>query len=560
MIQSIKQYLFNNKLFKRNYLINKRSRILFILKLLKMEWNSDKNFIQNQLDLQNNYILDLDENLNNIDYNTSNIQDNIQLYLNNNQNHFLYQNENNLNYNFLYNNIGYNLDNINNVSFRNPFLQKPENYILDNLNNDLEIPQNEKILQNNNNENSKEQKIKKHPFIVQQQHQQSMSTTSKGANSESISYNNEKESINNNVKKENYNGLSLKQRMKLKTAKTKKLLENKTKRTFEDECKENSDVENNETNEIIDNEINNNEINNNGINNNEIKNNKKNEISLKNLTPKEIKMYRNRISAQRSRDRQKKELCDLRTITKKLLEENENLRKEIIKRDNKINYIMQMICDKCREKLVKNFDENNNIDEYTDQITSSNILINKKKMALLMTGLLAVFCIFGVFMSPNLQKNNILRNLKEKNLNKEINNEEKRVNVPFLIEKDYTMRHQKELEKKIKINNTFENITDNSSNSSVSIDEDKTKNKNKNLMVPVSLFQNNNKFLNNINNKKNDETNFIESKNENNTKDDSKNSSHEITKNYPITVVNKEKENVNEGIIDEKKKIKNKEF
>ena len=525
----------------------------------KMEWkNSDQNFIQNQLDLQNNYILNLDENLNNIDYNTSNIQDNIQLYLNNNQNNFLDQNENNLNYCFLYNNLGYNLDNINYLDYRNPLLQKIENDFLDNPNNYLENFQKEKIVQNDK-EKIKEKKNKKHPFIVQQQ---SISTTSKCVNSDSISYNNEKESINNNfTKNENYQGLSLKQRMKLKTAKTKKLLENKTKRTFEDECKENSDIE---INEIINNEIINNKINNNEINNNEINKNKKNEISLKNLTAKEIKMYRNRISAQRSRDRQKKELCDLRMITKKLLEENENLRKEIKKRDNKINYLMKVICDKCREKLEKNFSENNDINEYTDQITSSNILINKKKMALLMTGLLAVFCIFGVFVSPSLQKNNILRNLKEKNLNKEVNNEEKRVNVPFLIEKDYTMRHQKKLEDKIKNNNTSDNSTsynntENSFNSNDSIDEDKIKNKNKNLMVPVSLFQANNKPLNNVN-KNNEEKSFNENKIENSIKNNDKDNINEKKENYPLLTNNNEKENVNERIINEKIKTGNKEF
>ena len=115
----------------------------------KMEWkNSDQNFIQNQLDIQNNYILNLDENLNNIDYNTSNIQDNIQLYLNNNQNNFLDQNENNLNYCFLYNNIDYNLDNINYLDYRNPLLQKVENDFLDNPNNYLENFQKVKIIQN----------------------------------------------------------------------------------------------------------------------------------------------------------------------------------------------------------------------------------------------------------------------------------------------------------------------------------------------------------------------------------------------------------------------------
>ena len=275
-------------------------------------------------------------------------------------------------------------------------------------------------------------------------------------------------------------------------------------------------------------------------------------------------MYRNRISTQRSRDRQKKELCDLIMITKKLLEENENLRKEIKKRDNKINYLMKMICDKRREKLEKNFYENNDINEYTDQITSSNILINKKKLALLVTGLLDVFCIFGVFVSPSLQKNNNLSNLKEKNLNKEVSNEEKRVNVPFLIEKDYTMRHQKKLEDKIKNNNTSDNSTsynntENSINSNDSIDQDKIKNKNKNLMVSVSLFQTNNKPLNNVN-KNNKEKSFNENKNENSIKNNNKDTINEKKENYLLLTNNNDKENINERIINEKIKTGNKEF
>ena len=229
------------------------------------------------------------------------------------------------------------------------------------------------------------------------------------------------------------------------------------------------------------------------------------------MTPIEIKKARNRLSAQRSRDRKKQEMCDLRIITKKLLEENENLRKEIINQDNKINHLLDLLCERCRDKLSENITKKENHiknlteREFKEPLTSSNILINKRKMALLMTGLLAVFCVFGVFTSKSIDIKNNTRLLKEKNEIHQINNDEKRVNVPFIIEKDYTMRHQKELENKH--NNSDNNV----------VNKNKEKN---NLMVPVSLFQNNSKFLGDFNKKNSEENASTTSDRKNSTKND----------------------------------------
>ena len=106
-----------------------------------------------------------------------------------------------------------------------------------------------------------------------------------------------------------------------------------------------------------------------------------------------------------------------------------------------------------------------------------------------MTGLFAIFCVFGSLVNHG--ENNILRALKEKGGNKNKMNfdGEKRVNVPFLIEKDYSIRHKKEIEmyQKIKKNNL----------------------KNKNMMVPASLFTNNSEqIISNINQKLNNITNI----------------------------------------------------
>ena len=270
--------------------------------------------------------------------------------------------------------------------------------------------------------------------------------------------------------------------MKIKKQKTKKLLENKKKRdNLEEESKENI------------------------LMNNEQEINMKNsldKLALSKLSKKEIKMWRNRLSAQRSRDRRKKELHDLKIITKNLLQENQKLRNGIKERDNKINQLMNLLCPECKNKLSGNnqfeitikpnneiFNNSNNNNSDKSYLTPSSIIGGKKKLALLMTGLFAIFCVFGSLVNHG--ENNILRALKEKGGNKNKMNfdGEKRVNVPFLIEKDYSIRHKKEIEmyQKIKKNNL----------------------KNKNMMVPASLFTNNSEqIISNINQKLNNITNI----------------------------------------------------
>ena len=303
--------------------------------------------------------------------------------------------------------------------------------------------------------------------------------------------------INNSNSNNGFNlfPLPLNERMKIKKEKTKKLLENKKKRS-------NIEEEESKTKENIDNK----EVN--GINNLD-------KISLSKLSKKELKMLRNRLSAQRSRDRKKKELIDLKIITKNLLQENQKLRNGIKERDDKINQLMNLICPQCKDKLngknqfeisiKENNDTLNNNDK--TQLTPSSIIGGKKKLALLMTGLFTIFCVFGTLINPG--ENNLLRTLKEKGGNKnntKINYDgEKRVNVPFLIEKDYTIRHQKEIEmyQKIKKNNL----------------------KNKNMMVPASLFTNNSEqIISNINQKVNNNTNnnITEEKKEDNEKNEIK--------------------------------------
>ena len=320
--------------------------------------------------------------------------------------------------------------------------------------------------------------------------------------SDDINNTNNISNSNNNSSFNLFQNIPLKERMKIKKEKTKKLLENKTLRSKTDE----ESKENNSDKNILMMNNNKSQESNININNYNFNINNIDKSILSKLSKKEIKMWRNRLSAQRSRDRKKKELLDLKSITKSLLQENEKLRQGIKERDNKINQLMNLLCPECKNRLNGkndfNISINTNMDSLTNnelnlqdksQLTPSSIIGGKKKLALLMTGLFTIFCVFGTLINPS--ENNLLRTLKEKGGNKnstKLNfDNEKRVNVPFLIEKDYTIRHQKEIEmyQKIKKNNL----------------------KNKNMMVPASLFTNNSEqIFSSINNKANNANNVSE--------------------------------------------------
>ena len=433
-----------------------------------MEWNNYLELDHNQ-ELYNQYLLNMNENLGvNYSYNNDNNNFNFfKKYLPNYKTeNFSEENSNNNNKIDYYNIIN------------NPV---PDLYNIDE-NSDLSPINNEESEdKKKDKENNKKKLFKTQTF--------SSITKEESSKNKELSMSDD---INNSNSNNGFNlfPLPLNERMKLKKEKTKKLLENKKKRsTLEEESKSKENIDNKEGN---------------GINNLD-------KISLSKLSKKELKMLRNRLSAQRSRDRKKKELIDLKIITKNLLQENQKLRNGIKERDDKINQLMNLLCPECKNKLngknqfeisiKENNDTLNNNDKM--QLTPSSIIGGKKKLALLMTGLFTIFCVFGTLINPG--ENNLLRTLKEKGGNKnntKLNYDgEKRVNVPFLIEKDYTIRHQKEIEmyQKIKKNNL----------------------KNKNMMVPASLFTNNSEqIISNINQKVNNNTvnNSTEEKKEENEK------------------------------------------
>jgi hypothetical protein len=446
-----------------------------------MEWKNYNELEQDYNGIDNKYFLQLDENLD-CPYNRENAQD-YKKYMYNDKIEGIGDRNDKLNYYFLLNNLDLNNEyqNFSNCdNYNNGFIKSLnfQNYMNEEKRNQLS-----ELNDNGNKE------LKKNLFKIQSD----------------VNINNKDSSNEENYEMvNNYKNIPLKERMSIKKQKTKKLLENKTQRiSTQEESKENNVDKNtisNNTQENLSSSSNNNSINNININS-------LNPSVIAKMNKKEIKMLRNRLSAQRSRDRKKKELIDLKTITRNLFEENEKLRNEIKERDNKIKELINLLCPKCQEKLKQNNSEIivkesynviNNTDSNEMQLTPSNIIAGKKKLALLMTGLFTIFCIFGTFTASNSQ--NFLRNLKEKSrlINKNNDfNDEKRVNVPFLIEKDYSIRHKKEIEmnQKIQKNNL----------------------KNKNLMVPASLFKNNSEqIISNINNSINNNNLSI---NQNNMKD-----------------------------------------
>ena len=517
-----------------------------------MEWKNYNELSQNQGDFDNKYFLNLDENgEEDYQYQIPEKSQYDQQYIDNDIKENIQEQNDKMNYYFLLNNIDNSNNEYNNFNPKYDLFKSSINF--QNQKNNLDLFLNEdneeeekkinKLSSDSINIDNKEQnkrnlfKIQSYPLISKKEINQNRK------NQELLNRGNNEYNINNNK----YQNITLKERMKLKKEKAKRLLENKTQRkNIDEESKENNIEKNNSISinnsqeNISSSNSNNFNSNNSSYTNNNIINININSINdlnsniLSKMSKKEIKMLRNRLSAQRSRDRKKKELIDLKNITKSLLEENERLRNEIKERDNKINRLLSLLCPNCQEKINKNnlkikvegnIDTMNSILEDETQLTPSNIAAGKKKLALLMVGLFTIFCIFGVFMAPN--EHNILRQLKEKNSienkNNDINNE-KRVNVPFLIEKDYTIRHKKEIEmyQKIQKNNL----------------------KNKNLMVPASLFKNNSKqIISNINNSFNNNTNnFDNEKNNNKNINKTNNNIKEIINKNNIK--NKEKQDI----------------
>lgn len=102
------------------------------------------------------------------------------------------------------------------------------------------------------------------------------------------------------------------------------------------------------------------------------------------LSRREAKMLRNRIAAQRSRDRIKKHYKDLEVKNKELLDENSRLRDELDRRDLEISNLKKNLCETCKGK---------------DLLGSYYIGIGRNSprntQISLMAGFIVVICLFG---------------------------------------------------------------------------------------------------------------------------------------------------------------------
>lgn len=295
-----------------------------------------------------------------------------------------------------------------------------------------------------------------------------------------------------------YENKSIRERMKLKIEKTKKILEKKIKR--------------NENNNLID--KNSKENKKKDIPINEEKNSKKKEN--KSQLKKETKMLRNRLSAQKSRDKKKKEFEYYKKLSQDLLKENSILKEELEKRDYDINLIKESIktlCPECKKLILEK-----NISSLSDFCLNNKITNNTKKYINFITGIIAIICVFiGTFiLGNNIQinhNNNQLRHLNQNincncnnqlipydNVNKYINNQVNETNkqfpVPFKIEKDYTVRAKKFLENNyvIPINYPL-NINYNNFNMKNSFNE-------KNYVFCTNFYSQSEELFNNLYNEK----------------------------------------------------------
>jgi hypothetical protein len=169
-------------------------------------------------------------------------------------------------------------------------------------------------------------------------------------------------------------------------------------------------------------------------------------------TIKDIKMLRNRISAQRSRDRKKKEMDELKNISQNLLNENCFLKKELENRDREIRELKEMkdklknLCRDCNEMFTSS---SSNVNQ-NSLFNSSNRFASSLKFSM-MAGFLVIVCIIGTLTLNGMDNNQSNSNTKLRNLNEESINkadkdsngiilynhlEKKERKLPFEIKKD----------------------------------------------------------------------------------------------------------------------------
>lgn len=106
-------------------------------------------------------------------------------------------------------------------------------------------------------------------------------------------------------------------------------------------------------------------------------------------TKQEIKMIRNRISAQKSRDRKKQEFDELSFFTEKLKVENLNLQTALLNTQNELSHLKTKIqnCERCNREEVLSVNSNNVHDQFR-----SNGFNNRSAV---LAGMLMFVCFIG---------------------------------------------------------------------------------------------------------------------------------------------------------------------
>ena len=251
--------------------------------------------------------------------------------------------------------------------------------------------------------------------------------------------------------------LSHKERIRLKREKTKNMLKQKTERNkLLDNLYNNNNNVIKETNPFIFNQncvnvykhstlnINDNDINininetNGQTESNNSNNNNSNNVK-ENLTKKEIKMLRNRFSAQQSRDRKKKEFDELKMLTHNLIEENSSLKSQLQSSEKKIQLYEKVIKQMCPTYLdsinselnMVNNNSNNNTTmnmhpkKYLSPLTNNSQI--KKRNLTLFTGLFTMFCVFSSLLCSSSQSSsspsNVFKNPLLAEIKHDINND-----------------------------------------------------------------------------------------------------------------------------------------
>ena len=174
-----------------------------------------------------------------------------------------------------------------------------------------------------------------------------------------------------------FDKLPLHQRMKIKREKTKFLLKRR----------QNKEIIMNELEEKIENKDIPYDLKNNSEEETINVENSNNYIQTKIIDKKEKKVLRNRISAQQSRERRKRELQELNNISQGLIDENKILRKELDQKNKQINLLNSKIAKICNECTNNFFSDKRSLTTYS----KGNPYVKYG----LFTSLLVVVCMIG---------------------------------------------------------------------------------------------------------------------------------------------------------------------